>query len=435
MRAQHLACSTRITLLLGVVGYHVGNCIVLSADMKLQNFGVMEALRFLRFVGVRLQQDRCTEMAASLTFTTLLSLVPLITIMLTVFSAFPVFADISAHLKDFILSNMLPETGGKMISRYMEQFTESASRLTAVGITFLAITAMWMLVTIDNAFHRIFRVSRQRNMLQRILVYWAVITLAPLLIGGSLSLTSWLIGLSVGYAHQIPSFGIEMLKLFPVVLTTAAFTLLFRVVPNRYVPMRHAVIGGVIAAVAFESMNQVFAYYISHFPTYKLVYGAFASLPIFLLWIYLSWLTLLFGAIITASISHWRSTHALKLDQAAQLYFALLMLKLIHKGLQNGEVQDLPGLSRQLRIGYEDVERILGKLEKAKIVARLSGMGWGMVRAPERIRLAELTRMFLLDVTLLPKHSDDADIRAWFASVEQHLAEGNNPTLQQVWSK
>lgn len=404
-------------------------------DMKLPNLGVMDSLRFLRFVAVRLQQDRCTEMAASLTFTTLLSLVPLLTIMLTVFSAFPVFTDLSAHLKEFILSNMLPETGGKMISRYMEQFAESASRLTAVGIVFLAITAMWMLVTIDNAFHRIFRVSRQRNMLQRILVYWAVITLAPLLIGGSLSLTSWLIGLSVGYAKQIPAFGMEMLKFLPVVLTTAAFTLLFRVVPNRYVPMRHAVIGGVIAAIAFESMNQAFAYYISHFPTYKLVYGAFASLPIFLLWIYLSWLTLLFGAIITASISHWRSTHALKLDQAAQLYFALAMLKLMHKGLQSGEVQDLPGLSKQLRIGYEDVERILNKLVNAKIVAKLSGQGWNMVRAPERIQLSELTRMFLLDVALLPKQAGDADIRAWFSGLEKQMAEGSNPTLKEVWTK
>lgn len=403
--------------------------------MKLPNLGVMDLLHFLRFIAVRLQQDRCTEMAASLTFTTLLSLVPLLTIMLTVFSAFPVFTDFLTHLKEFILSNMLPDTGGKMISRYMEQFAESASRLTAVGIVFLAITAMWMLVTIDNAFHRIFRVTRQRNMLQRVLVYWSVITLAPLLVGGSLSLTSWLIGLSVGYAKQLPEFGIEMLQLFPVMLTTAAFTLLFRVVPNRYVPLQHAAIGGVIAAITFESMNQAFAYYIAHFPTYKLVYGAFASLPIFLLWIYLSWLTLLFGAIITASISHWRSTHAMKLDQAAQLYFALAMLKLMHKSLQSGEVQDLVGLSRQLRIGYEDVERILNKLVSARIIAKLAGQGWNMVRAPERIHLAELTRMFLLDVALLPKQSGDADIHAWFKDMQKNLLERSNLTLKEVWDK
>jgi membrane protein len=199
--------------------------------------------------------------------------------------------------------------------------------------------------------------------------------------------------------------------------------------------MRHAVIGGVIASVAFESMNQAFALYIAHFPTYKLVYGAFASVPIFLLWIYLSWLTLLFGAIVTASISHWRSTHALKLDQAAQLYFALSALKLMHRGLQKGEVLDLPGLSRQLRVGYEDVERILNKLVAAKIVGKLSGLGWGMVRAPERIQLAELTKLFLLDTTLLPKQSGDADIRTWFAGMEKRLIDPSDLTLRDIWSK
>jgi membrane protein len=403
--------------------------------MKLPNLGVHDAFRFLRLVGVRLQQDRCAEMAASLTFTTLLSLVPLITIMLTVFSAFPVFADLSTNLKSFVLSNMLPETGGKMITRYMEQFAESASRLKAVGIVFLAVAAMWMMLTIDNAFHRIFRVTRQRNMLQRVLVYWAVITLAPLLVGGSLSLTSWLVGLSVGYAKEMSAVGVSMLKFLPVLLTTAAFTLLFRVVPNRYVPLRHAVIGGVIASITFESMNRAFAFYISHFPTYKLVYGAFASVPIFLLWIYLSWLTLLFGAIITAALSHWRSTHALKLDQAARLYFALSILKLMHKGMQNGEVQELPSLSKQLRIGYEDVEAILNKLAAAKMVGKLSGHGWGMVRSPEHIQLSELTRLFLLDVSLLPKQTDDADIQTWFGRVAKQLSEPNGLTLQDIWAK
>jgi DNA-binding IscR family transcriptional regulator len=110
------------------------------------------------------------------------------------------------------------------------------------------------------------------------------------------------------------------------------------------------------------------------------------------------------------------------------------MLKLMHKGLQSGEVQDLPGLSRQLCIGYEDVERILNKLVNAKIVAKLSGLGWNMVRAPERIPLSELTRMFLLDVALLPKQSGDADIRTWFNGLEKHLVEGSNPTLKEIWS-
>jgi membrane protein len=394
---------------------------------------LLDTMRFLRFVGLRLRDDRCTEMAASLTFMTLLSLVPLITIMLTVFSAFPVFTDMSSSIKAFVLSNMLPETGGRMITRYVEQFAESASRLTAMGITFLGIAAMLMMMTIDNAFHRIYRVSRQRKLVQRILVYWAVITLAPLLVGASLSLTSWLTGLSAGYTRQVPLGVLSILKIFPVILTAAAFTLLFSIVPNRHVPIRHALIGGVVAAAAAESMNLAFAYYITHFPTYKLVYGAFASLPIFLLWIYLSWLVLLFGAIISAAIPHWRSGYVLRNDPVMQLYFALRMLKAMHEGLKTGEVQVLHGLSRQFRIGYEEVESILQKLVDAGIVVKLSDHGWGMVRAPEFITAPELIRMFLLDTACLPKDSTDSQIADWFKALEARMLGPERQTLRDIW--
>lgn len=403
--------------------------------MRLPNLGIIDSLRFLRYVGYRLRDDRCTQMAASLTFTTLLSVVPLITIALTLFSAFPVFGDFSVHIKEFILSNMIPETGGRMITYYMEQFAESASRLTAVGIAFLAVTAMLLMLTIDNAFNMIWRVTRARSLLQRVLVYWAVITLAPLLVGASLSLTSWLVGFSAEYAKEVPALRMDVLKLLPVLLTTAAFTLLFRVVPNRYVPMRHAIIGGLVAAVTFELMNRGFAFYISHFPTYKLVYGAFASVPIFLLWVYLSWLTVLFGAIITASLSHWRSTHSLRLDQAAKLYYAVSILKQMHKGLAKGEVQTLQGLSRQLHIGYDDVERLLEKLSGARIVGKLAGTGWSMVRAPEAVELAELLKLFLLDTAMLPRRSGDSDIRAWFNALEGRMNEPRGTTLYDLWNK
>ncbi len=403
--------------------------------LKWPNLGLVDSLRFLRYVTVRLQDDRCTQMAASLTFTTLLSLVPLITIALTLFSAFPVFTDYSAHIKEFILTNLVPETGGRIITRYMEQFAESASRLTAVGIVFLAVTAMLLMLTIDNAFNMIWRVSRPRSLVQRVLVYWAVLTLAPLLVGGSLSLTSWLVGFSAEYAQRVPAISMDALKLIPLMMTTAAFTLLFRVVPNRFVPMRHAIIGGLIAAVAFESMNRAFAFYISHFPTYKLVYGAFASVPIFLMWVYFSWLTVLFGAIITASLSHWRSTHSLRLDQAARLYYAVNILKLMQQGLSKGEVQTLPGLSRQLHIGYDDVERILDKLVDARIVGKLAGAGWSMVRLPEAVKLSELLKLFLLDVSTLPKQGGDGDVRAWFAALEQRMNEPAGMTLQEMWTK
>ncbi|MEW6561796.1 MAG: YihY family inner membrane protein [Pseudomonadota bacterium] len=374
---------------------------------------------FLKLLSKRFKEQRCSQLAASLTFTTLLSVVPLITIALTLFSAFPVFDDFAAHIREFVLSNLMPETGGKLITRYMEQFAESAARLTAVGIGFLALTAMLMMLTIDNAFNMIWHVQRQRSLMQRVLIYWSVLTLGPLLIGGSLSLTSWLVGLSAGYANALPAFGILLLRVVPLLLTMLAFTLLFRVVPNRYVPLRHAFIGGLVGSIAFESMNRAFGLYIAHFPTYKLVYGAFASIPIFLLWIYLSWLTVLLGALIAASMSHWRSPVSAGLTPVTRLYYAMRVLKALAHGLQTGKVHSLPGLSRQLGISFDDTEQILDALSHAKIVRKLAGNGWVMIRTPEYVHADEVMALFVFGESLATGHAEDTEIEIWLNSVRQ----------------
>lgn len=396
------------------------------------NKSVKNLVSFARYVARKFRQDKCTQMAASLTFDTLLSLVPLIAIALTLFSAFPVFEDFSGQIKHFLLANMLPETGGKMISRYVEQFAESATKLTAFGLVFLAVTAMLMMITMDNAFNTIWRISKPRPLLKRVLIYWAVITLAPLLIGASLSLTSWLVGLSIGYAKQAPTFGIVTLKVVPVILTTLAFSLLFRWVPNRHVPARHALIGGVVAAAAFETMNQGFGFFVAHFPTYKLVYGAFASVPIFLLWIYFSWITILSGALITASLSRWQHHGVQQLNAAAQFYFSVRILSEMYAGLKTGKVQSVWLLSAQLHLAFEATEELLEKLQQASMVRKLSGTGWAMIRAPEHISLRELSDLFLLDMSSLPCQAGDKKLHAWFGLVKQRLEDPKNMTLKNL---
>ena len=388
---------------------------------------------FLHFIALRFKQDRCGQLSASLTFTTLLSLVPLITIALTLFSAFPVFADFSSHIKAFFLSNLMPETGGKMITRYMEQFAESAAKLTTVGIVFLATTAMLMMVTIDNAFNTIWRVHTQRNIIHRILIYWTVLTLGPLLVGGSLTLTSWLIGLSVGYARQLSEVSVALLKIVPVILTSLAFSLLYRIVPNRYVSLRHAIIGGIVGATLFEVMNRIFAFYISHFPTYKLIYGTFASFPIFLMWIYLSWFTVLLGALITAALPHWRSKVSLKMNPTTRLYTALEMLKAMHLGMQTSHVVNLHEMCDTLRLGYDDAENILLKLAKAKLVSKLAGQGWAMIRDPQHIKLGELAHIFLWDASKLPTTTANTAIANWLAELDSEAASSKEKSLAELW--
>jgi membrane protein len=390
---------------------------------------------FIRFIGARFAQDRCAQTAASLTFTTLLALAPILTIALTVFSAFPVFEDFSSQIKIFLLNNLMPENAGIIITQYMQQFADSAARLTAVGIIFLTVTAMSMMLTIDKAFNVIWRVSRHRPLVKRLVVYWAVLTLAPLLIGASLSLTSWLIGLSMGYARHIPLFGVGVLKILPVLFTTMAFALLFGLVPNRYVPRAHALFGAFVAAVIFEFMNRMFGYFVSNFPTYKLVYGAFASVPIFLMWIYLSWLTILFGAVIAASLSHWRTSAVHHNAPAAQLLDALRVLQIMANGFQQGRVSTLPELSRSLRLGYDALEEILEDLAGADLVRKAEGNGWLLMRDVNHIRATELLHLFVLDRGSLPAGQNGDPLQQWLAACAGQLEKNTDITLQELFAR
>lgn len=388
---------------------------------------------FIRFVAGRFVQDRCAQIAASLAFTTLLSLVPLATIALALFSAFPVFDDFSIQIKSYLLDNLMPNTAGRVITHYMGQFAESAGRLSAVGIVFLAVTAMLMMLTISQAFNTIWRVHRPRPMVKLFVAYWAVLTLAPLLVGASLSLTSWLVGLSLGYAKHIPVFGVGSLKILPVLFTTLAFAMMFRLIPNRYVPRTHALIGGVVAAVLFETMNRVFGYFISHFPTYKLVYGAFASVPIFLMWIYFSWLIVLLGAVVTASLPHWRTPEAEHLPAVEKMLDALRVLKVMSDAMRQGKVMTIPALSKVLRLGFFSLELILERLAGAGMVHKAEGQGWLMARNVSHISAVELLHLFVLDRSSLPDGGDDDALKQWLVSCSAQLDQKADVTLQELF--
>ena len=391
---------------------------------------------FIRFVIARFNQDRCAQIAASLTFTTLLSIVPMLMIALTVFSAFPVFQDFSGEIRAFLLNNLMPDKAGGVITRYVQQFAESATKLTTVGIVLLAATAMLMMLTIDKAFNSIWRVSRPRPLLKRLIIYWAILTLAPLLIGASLSLTSWLVGLSMGYAKHIPVLGVGSLKVLPIFFTTLAFAMLFRLVPNRHVPRTHALIGALVSAFIFESMNRVFGYYVSHFSTYKLVYGAFSSVPIFLMWIYLSWLTILIGAVMTASLSHWRTSPASSFASSpAQLLDALRIMKIMAGNFADGRVSTFPELSGSLHLGYDTLEIILGKLADADMVRKVEGQGWLLMRDTHNIRANELFRLFVLDIGALSPGQNDDPIYRWLADCARQLEQSSDLTLRELFAR
>ena len=265
----------------------------------------LKLIDLTRIVMRRFNEDRCMQIASSLTFTSLLAIVPVVTVAVTVIAAFPFFAQLTAALQVFILQNLMPASA-EAVASYTQQFSTNAEKLTAVGIAFLVLTAIMLLLTIDRAFNHIWRVRKPRPVVQRWLVYSAVITAGPVLIGASLTLTSWLVGEAVGLVSGLPGAGVALLTVVPFVLTSLALALLYAAMPNRRVALGDAAAGGFLAGISFELMKRAFALYISYFPTYTVVYGAFATFPLFLMWIYLSWLVVISGAVFVASLPEWR---------------------------------------------------------------------------------------------------------------------------------
>lgn len=260
------------------------------------------ARKIASFALQRAGEKKLTQVAASLTFTTVLSIVPLLAVVLALFTAFPLFADFRIALESFLTTSLMPPSVSDNVMLYLNQFAAKASGLTAAGTLFLIVTSIMLFMTIDEAFNDIWQVERQRPLRQRMLVYWAIISLGPILAGASLWATSILARESLGHVEELPTIVGFALSFIPLIVTGLGFTALFVGVPNRRVLWRDALVGGMGTAIVLEIMRIGFAYYLTRFPSYTVVYGAFATLPIFLLWIYLSWLVVLLGATVAATL-------------------------------------------------------------------------------------------------------------------------------------
>jgi membrane protein len=263
----------------------------------LQSWPWLDTLRTLR---IRFREDRLGVTASSLTFTTLISLVPLLTVMLAVFSAFPMFASFQTALQKYFLQTLVPHDIANQVLGALTQFAAKAKGVGSVGLALLFLAALALMLTIDRTLNGIWRVRKPRPIAQRVLVYWAAATLGPLVLGVSLSLTSYAISASKGFVDVLPggvSFLLAALEFLLLALTLAG---LFHYVPNTHVRWRHALAGGVAGAIGFEFAKKLLGWYLATVPTYSMVYGAFAFVPIFLIWIYIGWVSVLLGAVIAA---------------------------------------------------------------------------------------------------------------------------------------
>jgi membrane protein len=268
--------------------------------------------RLLRWVVQRFREDRCTRVAGALSFTTLLALVPLTAVTFAIFSRFEIFESWMTMVQEFIYGNFVPASG-EAVSHYLQKFAANAGKLTIWGLLFLFLTSLMLMATIERVFNDIWHVPHTRKRLHRFLSYGALLVLGPMLIGITLSSTSYLVSLPL-FSRDAPLGGLKvfLLAAAPMIFEWLAFWALYVVVPNYRVRRRHGLIGSLFATLSFEIAKRGFAFFVTHFANYKAIYGAVAALPVFLIWIYLSWTIILAGAVMTATLPEWRRPQAVR---------------------------------------------------------------------------------------------------------------------------
>ena len=248
----------------------------------------------------RFREDHLGLTASSLTFTTILALVPFFTVALAVFSAFPMFSQLQDVLQRWLIVSLVPDSIARQVLGYLTQFSSKASRLGVAGLSVLLVTALMLFLTIDRTLNSIWRVRKPRPLGQRVLVYWAGLTLGPLVLGASLATTSYVITSSRGLTSGLPG-GVQLLfDTLEFLLLAGGMAAAYHYIPNTQVKWGHAWVGGLFVAVGIELAKKVLSYYLAQVPTYSAIYGAFATVPILLIWIYVAWVILLLGAVVTA---------------------------------------------------------------------------------------------------------------------------------------
>jgi len=353
---------------------------------------VNQAIAALSMFWVRFQEDRCLRVAASLSYTSLLALVPFIAITFAMLAAFPVFEGMREQVQSFVFENFVPEAG-QVAGEYLDTFLANAGKMTAVGIIGLAVTAIMLLGTIEGAFNIIFRVRRPRRIVPRLLVFWAIVTLGPLLLGASLSLSTYFYAASewVG-TDMFQGFGGWLTKTLPTVMVMAGLTVFYLVIPNRPVRFIHALAGGVIGGLLFSFLRGGFGAFMSVSTTYQTLYGAMAIVPVFLIWMYLTWSVVLLGGVIAAVLGE-RLNFVLGQGsgmKVRRIELAVTLLKVLYERSKRGGAMPFADLVRGAGADSGAVEMILEELFKAGFVESNDDSAWVMARDPSSASLYDV---------------------------------------------
>lgn len=353
------------------------------------------AQSFLPYLWQRFQADGCTTIAAGLSYTSLLSMVPMLAIGLAMFAAFPAFANLRGELITVLASNLAPDLAD-IATTYLQGFVDKAGQTSAAGIVGIVVTALLLINNIQVAFDRVWGVTSQRSRLHRFPIYWVLLTLGPILFGASLSISTYVFSMAGSADFYGLSTGVKVLTGFlPFLFEALGFALFYRLMPTRPVRMRDAVVGALIAALIFEILKSSFGLYLRHFGGYQVVYGALATIPIFLVWTYLVWVTVLIGAEVAAALPEWRSGRRSVGAMARRsdlLSLALGTLAELARAQSHGGGQRIEQLIDSLAADPNRMLGVLDSLKAARLVARSDNNRWILARDLETYALYDLCR-------------------------------------------
>ncbi len=358
----------------------------------------------LRHIGLKFRRDGLLESAGLLTYTTLLSLVPLLIVSISIVSALPGSDDWKDTTQEFAFNYFIPDTGSSdsdsetikdTITDKLSSLTTRQSGLTVTMSIFLVITSLLMMSTIEGVMNRIWGVHTARSIISKIVVYWSMLTMGPVLLGASLAFSSYVFSQGLlsdlrSQAEQVPLYG----YLLPVFVSALSFYLLYMIIPNRRVNWRHALLGAAVTAILFELAKKSFGIYISNFNAYSLIYDALGAIPVFLLWIYLSWCVILLGASFTASLESFSyGKPGAKWPQEHQFILLYRLLGHLWNQQTSGHaLSDDALLKLEPMADDEQVLSLLEHLRVAEMVQRNEEGDWLLSRDLDEVSLAELYR-------------------------------------------
>lgn len=390
-----------------------------------QSFVIAVIKRFL--------DNRCMENAAGLTYTTLFAVVPLMTVTYSILSAVPSLQGVGDSVQNFIFESFVPSTG-EMVQSYLNDFSRQARKLTSIGIVFLVVTSFLMLRNIDKSLNNIWQVTYVRRGMSGFLLYWAILSLGPILFSAGFLVTSYLASLKL-VSDTTAILGGEqwLLRLMPVVLSTLLLSLLYTAVPNRKVSVRHALAGAVFVAVLVELAKVGFTLFITLSPTYHLIYGAFAAVPLFLLWVYLSWLMVLLGAVVVRSLGLYGKQE--RGNRPPPLISILLILKQLQERFQEGHGLHYSDLQKRgLPISLDDWESYTSRLMGMGLIGKNDDGDWILARDLRQITLfsfcKELPWPLPHDGQL--QNFPDSEESGWLSDLIQRVQAVNSARLKAL---